>query len=161
VTDILPSLDAIQARADAATEGPWDDEDCEGELSVRAGTAITQWKTLPSGTRMGTPASSWKSSDLIAEWDLDTWDWGEDPNDDQRRQDAEFIAAARTDVPALVAALRAALALHRGGAEVLGYDEEGVYGYVPACVECGHAVPCPTVRAVTAHIDTTPKEDGR
>ena len=71
------------------------------------------------------------------------------------------INDSAADVPVLVAAIRDVLALHREGDEALGYDEEGVLDYVPACVECGHAMPCPTIRAVTAHIDTTPKENDR
>lgn len=34
---------AIRARLEAATPGPWDYSDCEGELSVDAGTARTVW----------------------------------------------------------------------------------------------------------------------
>ena len=92
---------AIRERAQAATEGPWDAEDCEGELEVLAGSARTTWTTTESGYRVGTPAASYRATDLIAEWDLDTWDEGEDEDDDQRRANAEFIAAARTDVEAL------------------------------------------------------------
>lgn len=56
------------------------------------------------------------------------------------------------------AAIRDVLVLHRVGAEAMGYDEEGVLDYLPACAECGHAMPCPTRRAVTTHIDTSPEE---
>ena len=94
-------LDAMEARAKAATEGPWDYSDCEGELSVDAGSSRTRWNN-----GIGRPPSSWKSTDRILEHELETWDIGEEPDDDQRRADAEFIAHARTDVPALVGTLR-------------------------------------------------------
>jgi len=64
-------LDAIEARADAATEGPW--------FNNRNGVVIVESHPLA-------PTVSENSS------------WG----------DAEFIAAARADIPALVAELRAA-----------------------------------------------------
>jgi hypothetical protein len=66
-------LDAIEARADAATEGPW--------FNNRNGVVIVESHPLA-------PTVSENSS------------WG----------DAEFIAAARADIPALVAELRAARA---------------------------------------------------
>ena len=64
-------LDAIEARAEAATEGPW--------FNNRNGVVIVESHPLA-------PTVSENSS------------WG----------DAEFIAAARADIPALVAELRAA-----------------------------------------------------
>ena len=63
-----------------------------------------------------------------------------------------------TAVPALTAAVRDVLALHREGGEVLGYDAEGVLDYIPACVECDQTWPCPTVRALAAHLDLTDPE---
>ena len=72
--------------------------------------------------------------------------------------DAAFIADARTAVPALTAAVRDVLTLHREGGEVLDYDAEGVYGYLTACDECGLAFPCLTVRRITAHLDLTDPE---
>lgn len=75
-------------------------------------------------------------------------------NDD----DAEFIAASRTLVPALLAAVDAVLALHRPSPRwVFARDE-----HVTICETCtntevarSRAVmwPCPTVRAIAAHLD--------
>lgn len=64
----------------------------------------------------------------------------------------QFITAnaSAADVPVLVAALRAVLALHQ---------EDIFRGHLSnGCATCGGDYPCPTIRAVTAHIDTTPKE---
>ena len=69
-------LDEIQARADAATDGPW--------------------------TVYVNEHGPWVGKDGGAEI-------GDDPEQD--RADAEFSAHARTDVPRLVAALRAVEAL--------------------------------------------------
>ena len=85
-------LDQIEARANAATEGPW----------------------TPDEYTEVDPDGFYELSRVIAP----------DPDGDDRcaigvvhtgilRPDADFIAAARTDVPALVAALRAVLDLHR------------------------------------------------
>ena len=68
-------------------------------------------------------------------------------------EDAAFIAAARTDLPALTAAVRDVLDPH---AEALGHDTGRPLGF---CRGCGQTWPCLTVRAITAHIDITPKEN--
>ena len=73
MTDLDLDLDAIEARAAAATEGPWSRDD-EHSLSVAICYTPHVWALAHSGTEAN----------------------------------AEFIAHARTDVPALVAALREA-----------------------------------------------------
>lgn len=83
-------------------------------------------------------------------------------------EDAEFIAAARTDVPWLLEqvglrdkALEAVLELHKDGGESQGYLDNGHYGVIDhCCTECGsHGEygtpwPCPTVKAITDALDT-------
>ena len=80
--------------------------------------------------------------------------------------DAEFIAAARTDVPWLLEqvglrdkALEAVLELHKDGGESQGYLDDGSYGDMPhCCTECGSLgeygvpYPCPTVTAIRQHL---------
>ena len=57
-----------------------------------------------------------------------------------------------TAVPALTAAVRDVLALHFTRHTV-------VSGNPPLpCDACGHALPCPTVRALAAHLDLTDPE---
>lgn len=94
------------------TPGPWQADDCEGELRVGAGDAVTAWqeRTDEEGRsyRVGTPPWTWKSTNLIYEHDLETWDEGEDQDDDQRRADAELIVAAVNVLPALLDALEQA-----------------------------------------------------
>ena len=82
-------LDEIQARANAATEGPWavrGDEDYGYEVHGQR-----EASSIPG---------VWRPTEVCGP--------GEERN-------AEFIAHARADVPALVAALRAVLDLHRKG----------------------------------------------
>lgn len=74
--------------------------------------------------------------------------------------DAEFIAAARTTVPALLDALEAMLEIHQDGGESQGYLDGGSYGDMPhCCTECGslgeYGVlwPCPTVEAITTALE--------
>ncbi len=65
-----------------------------------------------------------------------------------RTNDAEFIAHARQDIPALLAAVEAVLELHKP--EATGYGD-WVCG---ACISAGShdwestAYPCPTVQAI-------------
>ncbi|WP_037161013.1 hypothetical protein [Rhodococcoides fascians] len=75
-------LDAIEARAEATTEGPW--------------CAITSG--IPNGDHWYVCSAEGESLAYISADD--------GINEDQREPDAEFIAHARTDVPALLAALR-------------------------------------------------------
>ena len=108
----MKRLDEIEARTNAATDGPW------------------TWATHSTA-------------------DGDEWgvfspaDWALATNRDGWGCDAEFIAHARTDVPALVAALRAVLEMHA----------ETPYGCA-VCEEQNWALPwpCPTVAAIHQHL---------
>ncbi len=118
-------LDEIEARTNAATEGPW--------MGIRYPDGFLG--RVIGGNGFGV---------------------AEDFPDDA---DAEFIAHARTDVPALVAALRAVLEIHQDGGESQGYTDTGTYDFMPhCCTECGSLgeygvpYPCPTVTAIRQHL---------
>lgn len=100
MTDL--DLDAIQARAGAATDGPWDVEIGEA-IEVNAGTAKTVWD---EAGRFGKPARSWRFTDRILEVECADYDL---PDEDYAivAANATFIAHARTDVPALIAEVKA------------------------------------------------------
>ena len=127
-----PSLAGIEKRAASATAGPW----FQG--------------------RNGRPYES--TCDVYSKREPDEPDSHDIATYMHSDEDAAFIAAARTAVPALTAAVRDVLAVHREGGEVLGYDAEGVLDYIPACVECDQAWPCATRRALAAHLDLTDPE---
>ena len=128
-------LNEIEARANAATEGPWIVAIYKNECKVE--TKRERWHV-----------ASYASP-----------------------EDAAFIAHARTDVPALVAALRAVLDLHRESRNDVDHTppcehchgEPGVHEcgcwadekWPTVCAVCmegtkGASVawPCPTVRAI-------------
>jgi hypothetical protein len=88
-------LNEIRARADAATPGPWDFEWSDENIQVNAGTARTEW--TERGT--GFPAMRWATTDRIVEFDVDDL---EEPEEQTRANDAEFIAHAREDIPRLL-----------------------------------------------------------
>ena len=79
----------------------------------------------------------------------------------EERPDAEYdpdvatdlACTSAADVPALSAAIRDVLARHAREDIWNGAHLVGSY-----CNADGDRYPCPTVRAVTAHIDTTPQE---
>lgn len=107
-------LDEIQARADAATDGPWAAiERALGDVYI---------------AELGMYGVAW---DEPAEWH---------DSDEASLADAEFIAHARTDVPRLVAALRAVEALHT--------TDPDDPGFASTCLECCEDYPCPTVTAI-------------
>ena len=127
----IDRLDEIEARANAATRGPW-------------ATVIEDGVTL--------------SLVLTDEDDgLFYGDSGYDaPIVTESGRDAEFVAHARTDVPALVAALRAMLEAHTPHecvSSLAGDDpclilHGGACALRGRCRECHHTHPCPTVRAI-------------
>ena len=107
---IIDRLDQIKGRADAATEGPW-----EAEYSKEQGNCVL-------------PPDYQSTLEAVAVTRL----W-------RQTRDAEFIAAARTDVPRMEAALRAVLDLHKPEPYAQGPDY---------CDECEHKWPCPTYQVI-------------
>ena len=113
-------LDPIKARAEAATEGPW---------------APQFWRGQNQNGDYGEP--------MIFYNDGETLSYLSAPN-----ADVDFIAHARTDVPALVAEVERL----RGRIEALhpreviaaheGYEEDAW------CPECRSRYPCQTIRAL-------------
>lgn len=115
-------LDEIEARANAATEGPWEWEgEAKGEWEIGANSLVP----------------SRRPDDPVL------YGYGYDASGIEVKSpaDAEFIAHARTDVPALVSVARYALSQHNK-------DEDHN--------ECGHCAdsygedgwPCSTVREI-------------
>lgn len=135
MTDLTDRLDEIEARADAATEGPWRASILHG-VTYEDGSSSHVAGIYPGSTSGPPPVFVTNSID---------------------RRDAEFITHARTDVPALADALRAVLDLHRDAGPSQGYGAnfKGGYGeFAHCCATCGahgeYGVewPCPTVRAI-------------
>lgn len=108
-------LDAIQARADAATEGPWEAIDAFDENG-----------------------EDWLYSEIRHTYRADGIVW---PNQilgttDLEEADAEFIAHAREDVPKLVEALRAVEAIKPWNGDYPPYDN----GYNTALQDVQRAI---------------------
>ena len=142
MSDPRETLARIRARADAATAGPWE-TDGNGEVSQHW-SRPEPWETV-----VGTGVTCM------------SYCYGGSAKGVESVEDAEFIAAARTIVPALVDALEAVLKLHRDGGESQGYLDNGHYGVIDhCCTECGSfgeygtTWPCPTVKAITDALDT-------
>ena len=118
-----PSLAGIEQRTAAATEEPW--EAYEGTVGAMTG-----------------PRDCGGCSSLVSPRHEPARFWSEVAR--AAPADAELIAHARTDIPALTAAVRDVLALHVEDRDF--------------CRDCDHAHPCPTVRALAAHLDLTDPE---
>ena len=133
-------LDKIEARANAATEGPWEWEGKSDEM----------W---PQGENSLMATGGAEPEYVLMAWGYDAYGITAECD-----ADAEFIAHARTDVPWLLEqverrdkALEAVLDLHK---------EDG-HGWGPGesfCTECqqGYGLlvpyPCPTVTAIRQHL---------
>lgn len=130
----MKRLDEIEARTRAATEGPWEVEFYWDD------TAGYEVEAITAGGTKGVIAPPWNSQG--------------DVGIEVTTADAEFIAHARQDVPALVAALRAVLEMHK---------PDYTYPECPKCTECSDLAstedrkfavlwPCPTVEAIRQHL---------
>lgn len=127
-------LDAVDARTNAATTGPWEADFREVSQSTGA------WLPVVS-----------------AEVSCSSYCYGGSARGVEREEDAEFIASARTDLPAATTALRAVLNLH----DRRPYDtiRDGVaFGqtdYPDLCAECRVPTPypCQTVTVITTALE--------
>ena len=116
-------LSDIKARAEAATEGPW------------------EWTQYRVPTLEG-----WKGDPATYRWQTEVLEADHNGECGCRSAcqleltvlppDAEFIAHSRTDVPALVAAVEAVLELHHAQCDHA------------ICIECHFTTPCPTVAVI-------------
>ena len=122
----MSRLNEIEARANAATEGPWVCVLNGDESEVTYANAPITWDD--------------HGGEVFTEGD------------------AEFIAAARTTVPALLDALEKVLELHPR-VVVMAADPE--FGQMEDDAICGACIvnheaadwPCPNVRAITTALD--------
>ena len=120
----MKRLDEIEARTTAATEGPWEAEHHYNRLTGKHVVSEIPRVAECEGNGAG---------------GLD------------HAEDAEFISHARQDVPALVAALRAVLEVHRPISVTLTTQGGGVQT-VTACDHTTDFYPCRTVRAIRQHL---------
>lgn len=126
MSDLTDRLDEIEARAEAATPGPW------------------EWHPyMSSGATLAKPNHPGHEVNILKTTD----DWP--PVAD----DAEFIAHARTDVPALVAALRAVLDLHQPGSYSATKGELTAHPVCPTCHDKAGVHPCGCWREVDEEHD--------
>ena len=133
----MSRLNEIEARANAATEGPWEWE----------GEAKAEWEI---GANSLVPSR--RPDDPVL------YGYGYDASGIEVKTpaDAEFIAHARTDVPALVAALYEVLDQHQR-VVLPTYLPIGRMEDVSICGVCtveGEPAdwPCPTVTAIRHHL---------
>lgn len=90
-----PDLDALRARCEAATPGPWN----VSTLTYPNGTTVVESITgvsEPKWSDYGDGEGEW-FTDRLTLVETDAGHYG------PTMPDAEFIAAARTDIPALLA----------------------------------------------------------
>lgn len=162
MSDPRETLARIRAQAGAATEGPWEVEFYWDD------TAGYEVEAITAGGTKGVIAPPWNSQGGVGI--------------EVTTADAEFIAAARTTVPALVDALEKVRELHQPvGEEVIPWDcaegdcdhedDEHPLDTATLCGECYRLAvevspyygesgcsavlwPCPTFKAITDALDT-------
>lgn len=104
-------LNEIEARTNAATRGPW--------------SHYGSWPFEVIGDALDPDGGTQVLITGIA----------------SHEEDSEFAANARTDIPALTAALRSVLRIH--------------WSRGPYCNECGGQAPCSTVRGIATALGVT------
>ena len=125
MTDPRETLNRIRKQADAATDGPWE----AGERCV----------FTPTG-------------EAVVSDDVVVYAHGFSGEGVGLYEDAEFIAAARTTVPALLDALEAVLKIHKPIPCTITNGSDVTDGTV--CEHCLNPVwPCPTVEATSTAIE--------
>ena len=134
MTDPREILARIRKRADAATPGPW-----------------APWRDQDGAPHMNGLLMVGNAAAVIPEGE--SWVEGVDVNPIAHTytpEDREFIAAARTTVPALLDLADAVLERHVKAQPITaayGTQEGGDY-----CVTCAEDWPCPTVETIRQHI---------
>jgi len=160
VTNRLSTTDelaAMRARADEATEGPWGHWPEAGDIEIFKAT-----KEEPDCPALapGTTSSEW----ILAAWIRPRLGPGGQiyeategrPGGDE--PDAEFIAHARGDMPRLLDAVEAVLAMHEPVSRPLvngGTFDECSYCVDPQDNTWRLDHPCPTVQAITSALGAT------
>lgn len=126
-------LEAIEARANAATEGPWEADNTE---------VMQHWSRPEPWQPIATNEVACMA-----------YCYGGSARGIENEADAEFIAHAREDVPALIAEVRrlraaveSVLALHPWRCQGCETSEPEHCG--PECGSCYEPWPCPTVAAI-------------
>lgn len=124
MTETTATITAPAPPAQASEQARWFLSDCEGNLRIWREDVLRHVTRDEHGEITGyqTPAS-WEAGDLIAHWDLNTWDPGEDADDDAHRAAAaQIVADHNENAAAEVARLRSELDNARAAAQ---RDERG------------------------------------
>lgn len=96
-------VDDLTQIVDRVAGDPFYVSDCEGSLQVWREKALTHVRRDAAGDiDMYSFPSSYRPTDQVIEIDLDSWDPGEDAEDDRRRQDIKDLVDARAALPGLV-----------------------------------------------------------
>ena len=140
-------LAEIRARVEAATEGPWR-VDYDNADDWEAGIAAGDYPEAIVGPRNIVHE---KASDGFRRLLEDKYATANIVNEicELTTSDATFIAASRTDLPALLAAVQAVMDLHK----CLTFPDDGI-GEPTACGHCDNETwPCPTVQDIAAALE--------
>ncbi|MGW3308120.1 hypothetical protein ACWDG9_16220 [Streptomyces sp. NPDC001073] len=93
----------LRALADRASQNPLFLSDCQGSLELWREAALEHVRRDDTGTiTMWSTPSSYKVTDQVLEINLETWDPGEDPTEDEIRQNVADLATGREAVPELL-----------------------------------------------------------
>lgn len=142
MTDPRETLNRIRQQADAASSGPWE--------------VKPYYEGAPEEANYVNSIVGPSQAIIIEQLGCGCCDVGLDV----KHADAEFIAASRTTVPALAAALEKVLKLHPR-VVVMAADPE--FGQMEDDAICGACIvdheaadwPCPNVRAITTALEAT------
>lgn len=144
MSDARTYLEAITARTDAASKGPW---------GAGQGVATDETELVTTREQKAAFLALSLNDDESPLWLVDNTEvipaaTGDGPN---AKANAEFIAHSRVDLPRVADALLAVLEIHRpNGAYWPGGLDEAEY-----CKHDRKPWPCPTVSAITGALEAS------
>ncbi|TFD80684.1 hypothetical protein E3T54_02780 [Cryobacterium sp. Sr8] len=109
VEEIQAAIEKLTALRDAGTAGPFYKSDCEGEIRVFPERLLRNVSRDESGqiTSFRSPGS-WATEEMVIEYEVESWDVGQDKQDDRMRANAEMFVTLHRTIDAQLAILTAA-----------------------------------------------------
>lgn len=109
------AIKELEELRDGMTEGPFFVDDCEGELMVYPERLLRDVQRDADGwINLWRSPGSWGTDEMVMRHDLESWDEGEDEQDDRLRGAARMFVVLHRTIDAQLAILRHVLTHYRG-----------------------------------------------
>ncbi|TFD27461.1 hypothetical protein [Cryobacterium cryoconiti] len=108
--EIQTAITTLTELRDAGTPGPFFLDDCEGEIRVYPERLLPSMSRDESGEITSwTSPGSWQTDEMVISYDVESWDPGENTQDDRMRANAETFVILQRTINPMLAVLQVAL----------------------------------------------------